>query len=89
LAHSDSLMVNFASGALLLGGKIEDRIRHVQQNRQRIFDGLLVRLGEPLIRAAIKQSIAIGSAFCDCRKYIGCHRTGRLQPGLSLGVILP
>lgn len=55
--HSDSLLVNLASSALLAGAKIEDRIRHVQQHGPSIFDGLLARLGEPLIRTAITQAI--------------------------------
>jgi RHH-type proline utilization regulon transcriptional repressor/proline dehydrogenase/delta 1-pyrroline-5-carboxylate dehydrogenase len=55
--HSDSLLVNLASSALLASAKIEDRIRHVQQNGPSIFDGLLLRLGEPLIRTAITQAI--------------------------------
>lgn len=57
LLHSDSLLVNLASSVLLVGGIIEDRIRHARQNRQRIFDGLLVRLGEPLLRTAITQAV--------------------------------
>jgi RHH-type proline utilization regulon transcriptional repressor/proline dehydrogenase/delta 1-pyrroline-5-carboxylate dehydrogenase len=55
--HSDSLLVNLASSTLLAGAKIEDRIRHAQQNGPSIFDGLLLRLGEPLIRTAIMQAI--------------------------------
>ncbi|WKJ92380.1 bifunctional proline dehydrogenase/L-glutamate gamma-semialdehyde dehydrogenase PutA [Methylomonas montana] len=55
--HSDSLLVNLASSALLVGAKIEDRIRHAQQHGQSILDGLLVRLGEPLICSAITQAI--------------------------------
>ncbi|AMK78047.1 MULTISPECIES: bifunctional proline dehydrogenase/L-glutamate gamma-semialdehyde dehydrogenase PutA [Methylomonas] len=49
--HSDSLPVNLASGSLWIGGKMEALIR------QRVFDGLLSRLGEALIRAAIKQAM--------------------------------
>ncbi|MDX8126425.1 bifunctional proline dehydrogenase/L-glutamate gamma-semialdehyde dehydrogenase PutA [Methylomonas sp. OY6] len=49
--HSDSLPVNLASGGLWISGKMEELVR------QRVFDGLLSRLGEPLIRAAIKQAM--------------------------------
>lgn len=51
--HSDSLLVNLASTALLVGGKLEGHIR----NRQHIIDSLLSRLGEPLIRHALKQAM--------------------------------
>jgi RHH-type proline utilization regulon transcriptional repressor/proline dehydrogenase/delta 1-pyrroline-5-carboxylate dehydrogenase len=57
LFHSDSLLVNLASSALLVGAKIENRIRHAQQNGPSILDGLLLRMGEPLIRNAITQAI--------------------------------
>lgn len=53
LLHSDSLLVNLASSALLLSGKIEDRVRH----RLHIFDDLLARYGEPLIRQALIQAM--------------------------------
>ena len=59
LFHSDSLLVNLASSALLVGAKIEDIIRHAQQSGQSILDGLLVRMGEPLIRNAITQAIQL------------------------------
>jgi len=45
--HSESVAVNLASGGLWISGKMEELVR------QRVFDGLLSRLGEPLIRAAI------------------------------------
>ncbi|MGZ4959935.1 MAG: proline dehydrogenase family protein, partial [Methylomonas sp.] len=57
LLHSDSLLVNLASHALLVGGRIEDKVRHAQQSGPNILDGLLLRLGEPLIRTAVKQSV--------------------------------
>ncbi|MEI8572649.1 bifunctional proline dehydrogenase/L-glutamate gamma-semialdehyde dehydrogenase PutA [Methylomonas sp. LW13] len=49
--HSESVAVNLASGGLWISGKMEELVR------QRVFDGLLSRLGEPLIRAAIKQAM--------------------------------
>lgn len=55
--HSDSLLVNMASTALLMGAKIEDRIRHTQRNEQSILDGLLLRLGQPLLCTVITQAI--------------------------------
>ncbi len=59
LFHSDSWLVNLMSSALLVGAKIEEKIRHAQQNGQSILDGLLVRMGEPLIRSAIIQAIQL------------------------------
>ncbi|AEG02458.1 bifunctional proline dehydrogenase/L-glutamate gamma-semialdehyde dehydrogenase PutA [Methylomonas methanica] len=56
--HSDSLMVNLASSALLLSGQVEQRVRrYAADNRQSLFSGLLSRLGEPLIRTAVKQAM--------------------------------
>ncbi|MCQ8130884.1 proline dehydrogenase family protein, partial [Methylomonas rivi] len=56
--HSDSLMVNLASSALLLSGKVEQRIRlHALDHHPSLFAGLLSRLGEPLIRNAVKQAM--------------------------------
>ncbi|MCQ8116485.1 bifunctional proline dehydrogenase/L-glutamate gamma-semialdehyde dehydrogenase PutA [Methylomonas rosea] len=49
--HSESVAVNLASGGLWMSGKMEALIR------QRVFAGLLSRLGEPLIRTAIKQAM--------------------------------
>ncbi len=49
--RSDSVAVNLASGGLWISGKMEALIR------QRVFAGLLSRLGEPLIRTAIKQAM--------------------------------
>jgi RHH-type proline utilization regulon transcriptional repressor/proline dehydrogenase/delta 1-pyrroline-5-carboxylate dehydrogenase len=49
--HSNSVAVNLASSALWMSGKMAGLIR------QRVFDGLLNRLGEPLIRSAIKQAM--------------------------------
>lgn len=58
LLHSDSLMVNLASSALLVSGKLEQQIRrHADDNRQPLLNGLLSRLGEPLIRNAVKQAM--------------------------------
>ncbi|MGY6277809.1 bifunctional proline dehydrogenase/L-glutamate gamma-semialdehyde dehydrogenase PutA [Methylomonas sp. MgM2] len=57
LMHSDSVLVNLASTALLLSGKMEERIRDIQHEQKRIFDELLSRLGEPLIRNAVKQAM--------------------------------
>ena len=55
--HSDSWLVNMASSALLAGAKIEDKIRHAQLNGQSILDGLLLRLGQPLLYTVITQAI--------------------------------
>ena len=52
--HSDSSLVNLATGALFLGGRLEDRLR---RPRRDIFTELLGRLGEPVIGATIKQAM--------------------------------
>lgn len=57
LAHSDSMLVNLATGGLMLGARIEQRVRHSLQHRHGILDGLLQRLGQPLIRNAVKQAM--------------------------------
>lgn len=57
LSHSDSVLVNLASSALLLSGNIEDRIRHPSPNLKLSFEGLLARLGESLIRSAIMRAM--------------------------------
>lgn len=57
LSHSDSLWVNLASAALSLGGSLEDCIRQASSNGQLIMGALLTRLGEPLIRQALKQAM--------------------------------
>ncbi|MDD4915192.1 MAG: bifunctional proline dehydrogenase/L-glutamate gamma-semialdehyde dehydrogenase PutA [Methylococcales bacterium] len=57
LSHSDSRLVNLASGALLLGGRMEDRIRHRQADRKQLLDAVLVRLGQPLALKAIRQAM--------------------------------
>jgi RHH-type proline utilization regulon transcriptional repressor/proline dehydrogenase/delta 1-pyrroline-5-carboxylate dehydrogenase len=49
--HSDSAAVNLASGGLWISGKMEALVQ------QRVFAGVLSRLGEPLIRTAIKQAM--------------------------------
>ncbi|MDT4288163.1 bifunctional proline dehydrogenase/L-glutamate gamma-semialdehyde dehydrogenase PutA [Methylomonas sp. MO1] len=49
--HSDSVAVNLASSALWVSGKMEALVQ------QRVFAGVLSRLGEPLIRTAIKQAM--------------------------------
>jgi RHH-type proline utilization regulon transcriptional repressor/proline dehydrogenase/delta 1-pyrroline-5-carboxylate dehydrogenase len=52
LSHSDSALVNLATAALMLSGKAE---RHARQNHLRIFTNLMERMGQPVIRSAIKQ----------------------------------
>ncbi|OAI18700.1 bifunctional proline dehydrogenase/L-glutamate gamma-semialdehyde dehydrogenase [Methylomonas koyamae] len=56
LGHSESWLVNLASGALALGGGIERWLRHADSDP---FAALLERLGEPLIRSAIGQAMRI------------------------------
>ncbi|MGZ8237830.1 MAG: bifunctional proline dehydrogenase/L-glutamate gamma-semialdehyde dehydrogenase PutA, partial [Methylobacter sp.] len=53
LHHSDSLLVNLATRALLFAGDFEAHTH----NGSPAFDQLLSRMGAPLIRAAVKQAM--------------------------------
>ncbi|MGZ5029205.1 MAG: bifunctional proline dehydrogenase/L-glutamate gamma-semialdehyde dehydrogenase PutA [Methylobacter sp.] len=53
LHHSDSLLVNLATRALLFAGDFEAHTH----NGAPAFDQLLSRMGAPLIRAAVKQAM--------------------------------
>jgi RHH-type proline utilization regulon transcriptional repressor/proline dehydrogenase/delta 1-pyrroline-5-carboxylate dehydrogenase len=55
LQHSDSLLVNLSSQALLLTSKFEDHVLFSGRHWFPVFEKLLSRLGAPLIRSAIKQ----------------------------------
>ncbi|SFK96991.1 L-proline dehydrogenase /delta-1-pyrroline-5-carboxylate dehydrogenase [Nitrosomonas aestuarii] len=61
LGHSNSLLVNLASDALALSGSLKQHQRQFQSNHpvsfQSMFENLLVRLGQPVIRAALKQAM--------------------------------
>jgi RHH-type proline utilization regulon transcriptional repressor/proline dehydrogenase/delta 1-pyrroline-5-carboxylate dehydrogenase len=57
LSHSDSPLVNLATSALLLTGRFEERIRPTRQNEQSLFDALLGRMGQPLIRKAVQEAM--------------------------------
>jgi len=54
LHHSDSIMVKLSSSALAWTGKMEEFLQH---DKQFIFQKLLKRLGAPVIRSALKQSM--------------------------------
>ena len=57
LEHSDSILVNLSTRALLLSGGIENRLSQRDNNWFQLFDELSSRLGVPLIRTALKQSM--------------------------------
>ncbi len=53
--HSDSLLVNLSSQALLLTRQFEEHVLLSEQHWFPVFDQLLSCLGTPLIRSALKQ----------------------------------
>ena len=57
LQHSDSLLVNFATQALEITGKIEKQFDLSESEHQQIFSRLSSRIGLPLIRIALKQAM--------------------------------
>ena len=57
LQHSDSSLVNLATKALLVAGGIEGHPPLTEPHWPPVFEGLLSRLGAPLIRAALKQAM--------------------------------
>lgn len=57
LQHSDSLLVNFATQALEITGKIEKQFNLTESEHQQIFSRLSSRIGLPLIRSALKQAM--------------------------------
>ncbi len=57
LYHSDSLLVNLSTGALLFSGKLENVSVPTDENWQHHYGKLLTRLGAPLVRAAVKQAM--------------------------------
>jgi len=68
LHHSDSLLVNLATDALALSGSLEQHQLRAELNHrpqfQSLFEKLLVRLGQPVIRTALKTAMNIlGSQF--------------------------
>ncbi len=58
LQHSDSLLVNLSSQALLFTRHFEEQVQMSKQNWFPVFGQLLSRLGAPLIRTALKQAMA-------------------------------
>lgn len=64
LHHNDSFMVNLATDALQLSGQFEQRFTLHEPQYQRLVEKLLARLGQPLIRNALKQAMhLLGSRF--------------------------
>ncbi|HBV21451.1 MAG TPA: bifunctional proline dehydrogenase/L-glutamate gamma-semialdehyde dehydrogenase [Nitrosomonas sp.] len=63
LGHSDSLLVNLASDALALSGSMERLQPQLPPDHpvqfQSMFEGLLARLGQPVIRAALKRAMRL------------------------------
>ena len=61
LNHSDSMLVNLSTGALLLTGLFE---RHFKPDGKHVFDQLLGRLGVPVIRKALQKAMHfLGAQF--------------------------
>lgn len=68
LQHSDSLLVNLATKALLFAGDFEERPSLPEQQWSPVFEQLLSRMGAPLIRSALKQAmqhLALQFVFAD------------------------
>jgi RHH-type transcriptional regulator, proline utilization regulon repressor / proline dehydrogenase / delta 1-pyrroline-5-carboxylate dehydrogenase len=64
LHHSDSWLVNLSTDALLLTGQFEKHLKPSYEQHQFHLNSLLARLGMPLIRKAVKQSMQLlGSQF--------------------------
>lgn len=59
LGHSSSLLVNASTWGLLLTGKLVQLNQDEAPNAVDILKSLLMRSGEPLIRAALKQAMRI------------------------------
>ena len=57
LKQSNSFLVNLSTRALLLTGKLEGQFLHAEKEWHRIFDDLVSRLGQPIIRTALKQAM--------------------------------
>jgi RHH-type transcriptional regulator, proline utilization regulon repressor / proline dehydrogenase / delta 1-pyrroline-5-carboxylate dehydrogenase len=55
--HSDSLLVNLSSQALLFTRQFEEHVSLSEQHWFPVFDKVLSRLGAPLIRSALKQAM--------------------------------
>lgn len=63
LHHSESLLVNLSIDLLQLTGQFEQYIKLSKQQRQ-LFNTVLARLGQPLIRNALKHAMRLlGSQF--------------------------
>ena len=64
LHHNDSFLVNLATDVLQLSGQFEQRFTLHEPQYQHLVEKLLARLGQPLIRNALKQAIhLLGSRF--------------------------
>lgn len=77
LHHSDSMLVNLSTGALLVTGLFE---RYIKADGAQVFEHLLGRLGQPVIRLALQKAMhflgsqfvmaeTISSALQNCRRH--------------------
>ena len=57
LQHSDSLLVNLSSQALLFTRRFEEHVEQSERHWFPVFDRLLSRLGAPLIRTVLKHAM--------------------------------
>ncbi|MCH9638287.1 MAG: bifunctional proline dehydrogenase/L-glutamate gamma-semialdehyde dehydrogenase PutA [Betaproteobacteria bacterium] len=64
LHHNDSFLVNLTTDVLQLSGQFEQRFTLQEPQCQHLVEKLLARLGQPLIRNALKQAIhLLGARF--------------------------
>ncbi|MGR9045831.1 MAG: bifunctional proline dehydrogenase/L-glutamate gamma-semialdehyde dehydrogenase PutA [Gammaproteobacteria bacterium] len=80
--HSDSLLVNLSTGALELTGQFEQRIKPARRQPQQLFEKLLARLGQPMIRQALKQAMQmLGALFVIAETIEQAIDESRHHPG--------
>ena len=58
LQHSDSVLVNLSSQALLFTRQFEEHVLLSERHWFPVFESVLTRIGAPLIRTALKQAMA-------------------------------
>ncbi|MGR9117439.1 MAG: bifunctional proline dehydrogenase/L-glutamate gamma-semialdehyde dehydrogenase PutA, partial [Gammaproteobacteria bacterium] len=82
LHHSDSLLVNLSTGALQLTGQFEQHIKPDRIRHQQLYEKLLARLGQPLIRKALKQAMQfLGTQFVLAETIEQAITASRNRPG--------
>ena len=88
LGHSGSLLVNASTWALMLTGRAVSMGRFEDKSGGAVLQSLAGRLGEPVIRAAVRQAMSIlGQEIRDGRDHGSGHQA-RLQDGRQRRVLL-